>query len=75
MSWVDLREFENCNRNNTLGYLVWALPQITAELKTARSIESLLRSLLSEDNMRDTFLTYNVGAEIIKMLDESAGEK
>lgn len=39
------------------------------ELKAARGLESLLRSLLSEEGMRQTFLSYNVGSQILNTLE------
>lgn len=60
---VDLDEMEAA-----LGYRDdWN--RLIQELRAARGVLGLLKSLLSEDGVREAFLSYNVGAQIIDILE------
>jgi hypothetical protein len=39
-------------------------------LRQLLQIESLVRSLVSEDGAKEIFLSYNVGSELVQLLDE-----
>lgn len=42
---------------------------------SCKKLKSYLRSLLSEDGVRDVFLTYSVGVEIINILEEDDADQ
>lgn len=48
--------------------LGWETGQKQMELEKLRKMQALLRSLLCEEGMKNNFLCYNVGAELVVLL-------
>lgn len=67
---IDIQELKNCQENNSIGYMVWALPQIIKELEALRDIASYhMASLCASGVAYLTCTCYGCG--LLRKLDET----